>query len=135
MANNPNNQKSKSSENPRFSLKKRFQSFPYAMNGVRLLIQNTHNAWVHLFAAVLAIILGFVLEISWGEWMLIIMVIGLVLALEAVNSALEILCDFVSPEKHDQIKKIKDLSAGAVLIAALTSFIVGLMIFLPKIDW
>ncbi|MCB0476881.1 MAG: diacylglycerol kinase family protein [Crocinitomicaceae bacterium] len=135
MSSNPNNQKSKSSENPRFSLKKRFQSFPYAMNGVRLLIQNTHNAWVHLFAAVLAIILGFVLEISRGEWMLIIIVIGLVLALEAVNSALEILCDFVSPEKHDQIKKIKDLSAGAVLIAALTSFIVGLMIFLPKIDW
>lgn len=125
-----NNQKVKKSK---FSLKKRFQSFPFALNGLRILFQNTHNSWVHLFAASLAVILGFVLNISWGEWLLIILVIGLVLAFEAVNSSIEILCDFVSPEKHEQIKKIKDLAAGAVLIAALTSFIIGLMIFLPKI--
>ena len=117
----------------KFSLKKRFQSFPYAWNGIVLLIKFTHNAWVHLFAAIVAIVLGFVLDISRGEWMLLTIVIGLVLALEAVNSAIEILCDHLVPEKNEAIKKVKDLAAGAVLIAAITSFIVGLLIFIPKL--
>lgn len=117
----------------KFSQKKRFQSFPYAWNGIRLFIKYTHNAWVHVFAAILAVTIGFVLEISREEWMVLITVIGLVLALEAVNSAIEILCDHLSPQKSEAIKKVKDLSAGAVLIAAITSFIIGLFIFLPKL--
>ena len=92
-----------------------------------------HNSWVHVFAAVLAIVLGFILEITKIEWWVIIFLIGFVLALEAVNSAIEHLADFVSPAKQDQIKKVKDLAAGAVLIAAITSFIIGLSIFIPRI--
>lgn len=96
------------------------------------MLKNEHNSWVHIFAALVAIVLGAFLEITKWEWILLVIVIGLVLALEAVNSALETLCDHISPEKQDAIKKVKDLSAGAVLIAAITSFIVGLIIFLPR---
>jgi diacylglycerol kinase (ATP) len=118
---------------PKFSLKKRFQSFPFAVNGLRILFKEEHNSWVHLFAALLAIILGFVLDISKFEWVVIIIVIGLVLAMEAINSAIESLADFVSPEKQNQIKKVKDLAAGAVLLSAITSLIVGMIIFVPRI--
>ena len=116
-----------------FSTSKRFGSFIYAFNGLRVLVREEHNSWIHLAAAIVAIVLGVVCHISTYEWIAIVFSIGLVIALEIVNSALENLADFVSPERHDSIKKIKDLAAAAVLIGAITALAVGLLIFLPKI--
>ena len=117
----------------KFSLKKRFKSFGYAFNGLRLLISEEHNARIHLIAAIVAVMAGFLLHISSLEWVAIILAFGFVISLEIVNTAIENIADFVSPERHMQIKKIKDLAAAGVLIAAITALIIGLIIFIPKI--
>ena len=117
----------------KFSIIKRLKSFIFALNGLKILILEEHNARIHLVAAILVIIAGILLKISNVEWLAIIFSIGLVFALETINSAIENLADFVSPEKNDQIKKVKDLSAGAVLIGAIAALVNGLIIFIPKI--
>ncbi len=116
-----------------FLIKDRLKSFSYAFQGFKVLIGNEHNARIHIFAAIIAIIAGIALKISSLEWIIVIVSISLVLAAEAFNSALEYLCNFVSPQYHELIKKIKDLSALAVLFIAIAAFASGLIIFLPKI--
>lgn len=116
-----------------FSIQQRIRSFRYAIHGIRNLFQYEHNAWIHLVAGVAVVILGFVYHISTLEWMILSLVIGLVFAMEMINSALERLADVVSPQKNEQIRIAKDLSAAAVLVSAIISVIVGLLIFLPKI--
>jgi len=122
-----------SSQPEKFSWIKRLASFRYAFNGLRILIKEEHNARIHLFVACCVLIAGVVLKISATEWIAVIFCIGLVIALELINSAIENIADFITGEKNETIKKIKDLSAGAVLIAAIASAIIGLIIFLPKI--
>ena len=117
----------------KFSISNRIRSFGYAFNGLKILFKEEHNARVQLFAAMAVVIAGFVFNISNTEWVAIVFAIGFVLAMEAINSAIEGLADFVSPEKHEMIKKVKDLSAAGVLISALTASIIGLFVFLPKV--
>lgn len=117
----------------KFSIVKRFKSFVFAFNGLSILLREEHNARIHLLAALCAIVAGFVLHISTLEWVAVIFVIGFVISLELINSAIENISDFVCPERHDSIKKIKDLAAGGVLIAAITALAVGLIVFLPHI--
>ena len=119
--------------NNKFSISQRLKSFVYAFNGLKILLREEHNARIHLLVAMLAVVLGFVLEISQGEWLAVVLCIGLVMALELVNSAIENLADFVSPEKQELIKKTKDLAAGAVLSGAICAFVIGAIIFLPKL--
>lgn len=120
-------------KNNGFTLRKRLASFKYAFNGIRLLIQKEHNAWIHCFATIFVIIAGFLFGLSKMEWIAIIIVIGSVFAGEAINSSIEALADEVSPEYNEGIKRVKDLAAGAVLFMAIAAAIVGLIIFLPKI--
>lgn len=117
----------------RFSLKQRIHSFRYAINGLKLLFHEEHNSRVHLIFAVLVIVLGFIFKVSLIEWMILSLAIGLVFSLEAVNSAIENIADFISPERHEMIKRIKDLAAGAVLVGAIAATVAGLLIFVPKI--
>jgi diacylglycerol kinase len=117
----------------KFSLRKRLVSFQYAFNGLKILIKEEHNARIHLFITCCVLIAGVVFKISIVEWITVIFCIGLVFALELINSAIENTADFISKEKNETIKKIKDLSAGAVLIAAIASAVIGLIIFLPRI--
>jgi len=120
-------------KNDGFTFRKRLRSFRYAFNGIRLLITREHNAWIHCFAAVCVVVAGILLELSETEWIAVVIVIGAVLAAEAVNSALEAIADFVSPEYNEAIKRTKDLAAGAVLIMAIAAAIVGGIIFFPKL--
>jgi undecaprenol kinase/diacylglycerol kinase (ATP) len=115
------------------SIKKALRSFVFAFNGLKILIREEQNARIHAIGALGAIVLGFVLKISMHEWVAIILAIGFVITIETINSAIENLADYVSPDKHDLIKKVKDLSAGGVLLSAITALIIGLFIFLPKI--
>jgi diacylglycerol kinase len=117
----------------RFSIKKRIRSFGFAWNGLKILVREEHNARIHLFATLCVLVAGILLEISTLEWISVVLAIGMVIALEAVNSAIENLADFVSPERHNWIKKIKDLAAAAVLVGALAAFLVGLLVFVPRI--
>lgn len=115
-------------------IKKRIQSFAHASRGLRSLFEETPNALIHLIAAVIAVTLGFIYGISNEEWLVILIVIGAVFSMEAVNTALERLSDYTCNEEiHPTIKKVKDLAAAAVLIAVLTALTVGAIIFLPKI--
>lgn len=120
-------------KNDGFTFRKRLRSFGYAFNGIRLLITREHNAWIHCFVAVCVVVAGILLGLSETEWIAVVIVIGAVLAAEAVNSALEAIADFVSPEYNEAIKRTKDLAAGAVLIIAIAAAIVGGIIFFPKL--
>lgn len=121
------------SKQPPFSIIDRLKSFQYAFAGLKTLFIEEHNARIHLVSALIAIVLGFVFEISLNEWISLIVVMGLVFICELINTSLEALADFASPEKHPQIKKVKDLAAAAVLISALVALITGIILFLPKI--
>jgi undecaprenol kinase/diacylglycerol kinase (ATP) len=120
------------SSNP-FSISQRLKSFKYAFAGLRTLFIEEHNARIHLLGAVAAIILGFVLKVSLNEWIALVIVMGLVFICELFNTSLEAMADFVSPVKHPQIKKVKDLAAAAVFVSALSALITGIIIFSPKI--
>jgi len=120
-------------EQQKFSIRKRIKSFSFAFNGLKILMTEEHNARIHLVAAICAVIASIVFEISAFEWIAVMVAIGLVFALELMNSAIESIADFVASEKNEKIKKIKDLSAAGVLISAITALIVGLIVFLPKI--
>ena len=109
------------------------QSFKYAFNGLRILLHEESNAWIHFCIAICVLVAGFVFKISMCEWIIVVFCIGFVFALELLNSAIENMADFVSKEYHDLIKKTKDLAAGAVLVGAIITAIIGLIIFVPKI--
>ncbi len=113
-------------------LLKMLRSFRHAFAGLRFLMEE-NNARFHVFAAVIVLSAGFYFKLSAIEWTIIITQIGLVLAVETLNTAIEKLCDFVSPEYHQLIGKVKDLAAAAVLIMSIVAVIVGIIIFLPKV--
>jgi diacylglycerol kinase (ATP) len=115
----------------RFSIYDRIRSFGYAANGIFLFIKKEHNAWLHLLATIFVIALGFFKDISAGEWVAIVFAIGLVWVSEMFNTCLEKLIDFLSPGQDKRIKFIKDVAAGAVLVAALVALSIGLIIFIP----
>jgi diacylglycerol kinase (ATP) len=117
----------------KFKIGDRFKSFKFAFNGVRILFFNEHNAWIHLAATILVIIAGIAFKISVLEWAAIFIAIGLVFLSEAINTAIEKLSDFVSHEKQNSIKEVKDLAAAGVLISAITALLIGLFVFLPEI--
>lgn len=116
-----------------FSIASRLRSFIYAYKGITFALSTQHNLIVHICLALIAIVLGFILNISSLEWVSIIIVIGIVLTSELINTALELLVDIISPEKNKTAGRVKDLAAGAVLISAIAALIIGIIIFLPKI--
>ena len=116
-----------------FSFKARMMSFKFAFKGIVDFFQTEHNAIIHLVIAIAVIGLGIWLSISWFEWIIIICLIGMVFMAELFNTAIEKLGDSITQEYNENIKKAKDLSAAAVLIAALTSVLTGLIIFIPKL--
>ncbi len=119
--------------NEKFSWRARGRSFGYAWQGILTLIREEHNARLHLAAAALVLILGVLLGLSAWEWITVVMCIVLVLAAEALNSAVEALCDRFGPERHPLIGKAKDTAAAAVLMTACGAAISGAIIFIPKI--
>lgn len=123
----------KSNSNKQFSISARVKSFYYAFNGLRFFFKNEHNAWIHLCAAIFVITMSFYFQIKSYEWLIIILTITFVLVTETINTAIEKLCDFLHPEKHHSIGIIKDIAASAVLITAISSVIIGCIIFIPYI--
>lgn len=118
--------------NKPFSLQARLQSFVYAFAGIKNFMRYEAQALMHLMAAVAVVVAGFWLEISTIEWIAVIFAIGLVIVAEMLNTAIEKLTDMVSPEIHPKAKVVKDLAAGAVLIASTVALIIGLIVFVPR---
>jgi diacylglycerol kinase (ATP) len=116
-----------------FSIQARLKSFVYAFEGVMFFIRFEAQATIHLIAIVAVLGAGYWFKISSMEWIAVVFAIGIVISAEMLNTAIEKLTDMVSPQINEQAKIVKDLAAGAVLIASLTAFIIGIIVFLPKI--
>lgn len=112
---------------------KSLKCFKYAFEGISTLVRTQRNARIHCVVTVLVVAAGLLLGISPLEWCAIIICIGGVLCAEALNSAVEFVCDKACPERDPLIKHAKDLGAAAVLIFTIASVAVGLIIFLPRL--
>lgn len=109
------------------------KSFANAFAGMAYFFTNDRNGKIHLAITIAVVVASIALHISTIEWMIVLLCIALVIGLEMLNSALEKLCDLVEPNYHPTIKVIKDVSAAAVVLAAIISVVIGVIIFLPKI--
>ncbi|MCG8320961.1 MAG: diacylglycerol kinase family protein [Cytophagales bacterium] len=113
----------------RISIRKSLRSFTYAFNGLREVTRNENNFRFHLLAAALTLSLAFHFPITTTEWLFIILFIGLVTMAEVFNTALEKLVDWQSPERNPRAGQIKDMAAGAVMLASVTALAGGMIIF------
>ena len=112
-----------------FSLRARVASFGHALRGLGITLRGEHNAWIHAAATIAALALGAAFGVSPIEWIAVVIVIGFVWAMEAVNTAIEALGDAVTTAHHPTIRDAKDAAAGATLVAAATALCVGLVVF------
>lgn len=110
-----------------------FNKFKVAFNGLKIVFAQESSFRYQLFILIAIIILGIFLNLSIVEWAIIAAISATVLTFEIINTAIENIVDVIYPGYHENAKRIKDISAGAVLIAAIGAFIVGLLIFVPKI--
>ena len=110
------------------------KSFVFALHGLRDCLLHEKNFQVQLVVAILVVAGGIFFSISSTEWIMLLICFAIVLSFEIINSAIEKLCNLVCPTFNLTIKKVKDMSASAVLFSAIMTFIVGCIIFLPKIN-
>lgn len=114
------------------SFKKWLKSLGYAFEGIKYAL-NQQNFFLIVIIAIIVIFFSIWIGLNTTEWLIVILTIGLVLSLEALNTIWEKTLDILEPHFSEKVKNIKDLVAGAVVIACLTSLVIGLIIFLPKI--
>ncbi|MDX9835146.1 MAG: diacylglycerol kinase family protein [Desulfobulbus sp.] len=114
-----------------FSLRARLRSFAWAWAGGRVLVRGQHNAWIHGAATLLVLLLGLACRVSRLEWAVLGLAVGLVWAMEALNTAIELLADEVCLERRERIGQAKDVAAFGVLAAALAAMVVGVLVFWP----
>jgi len=117
---------------PPFSIGARLKSFRYAWEGLLAFFRGQHNAIIHIVATAVLVIICLFVQPGATELMFLAVVTGLVWMAELINSAIEKLCDLVSPGYHPKVKYIKDVAAAAVLVSAITAVVVALIIFIPK---
>ena len=113
--------------------KKLINSFKYAIEGIIASFKTERNMKLHVLAMIVVIILGIILKLSEFEWTICIILFAIVIAGELFNTAIETTVDIAMPQKNEKSKLAKDISAGAVLIIAIASSIIGAIIFIPKI--
>ena len=118
---------------PRFSIRARIKSFQYAFEGLKAFFGEQHNALVHAAATGIVILLCVVVKLHGTELLFIVLVTGLVWIAELFNTAIEKLCDLVSPGFNPRVKFIKDVAAAAVLVSALVAVITAFIIFIPRL--
>ncbi|MCB0426170.1 MAG: diacylglycerol kinase family protein [Mangrovimonas sp.] len=114
-------------------LMNRIRSVGYAFKGAFLLLKTEASIQIQFVIAILVTIAGFYFKISATEWIMQIFAIGLVMGIEGLNTAVESIADFIHPEHHKKIGFIKDISAGAVFIAAIVAITIGFIIYFPKL--
>jgi len=113
--------------------KKLINSFKYAFQGIKTVLKKEQNMKIHFIIMLLVILTGTILKLTKIEWIICIILFGIVLTAELFNTAIEIIVDMIMPNKDERAKNAKDISAGAVLVVAISSAIVGIMIFVPKL--
>ena len=110
-----------------------YKSFGYAFEGIFTGIKKERNMKIHCLAMLCVVAAGFVFRISVSEWCICLILFGMILSLELVNTAMEAVVDLVTEERRPLAQLAKDTEAGAVLIAAIMAAGVGLLIFVPKV--
>ena|SRR5215204_138598 len=123
----------KNSYSEKFSFMLRLKSFSYAWSGIKSMLRTEHNSRIHFAFTICVLVMSFIFKLSTMEFLMLIAVIAMVWIAELFNTCIEKLIDFVSTEKHPQIKLIKDMAAAAVMIASVAALLVGAIIFIPKI--
>jgi diacylglycerol kinase len=111
----------------------RIQSFQYAFAGLWYTLKTQRNAQIHLIAALIVFGLGVWLNLTFSEWAIISLTVGFVITTEMLNTVAESAMDYTTLDFDPQVKIIKDVAAGAVLVAAVTSVLVGLLILGPPL--
>lgn len=109
----------------------RGRSFAFAFRGLALLLRTQANARLHLLSTVLVVAAGIGFHVHRGEWLALVLAIGGVWIAEGMNTAIEILCDRITKERDEHISRAKDVAAGAVLLAAITAAVVGVLVLGP----
>ncbi len=110
----------------------RIKAFKYAAKGFWILITSENSIIAQVIIGLIVTIFGFIMNISATEWLFQVLAIALILVAESLNTGIEKLADFVHPEYHKEIGRIKDISAGAAFFAAIFAVIIGLIIYIPK---
>jgi len=105
------------------------QSFKAAFQGIRLAIVSQQNLKIHVAVALMVCSAGVYIDLSLIEWILIAVAIGLVISAEIMNTAIEALVDMVEPERNPRAGRVKDIAAGAVLVASFTAIVIGVLVF------
>ncbi|MDV6331313.1 diacylglycerol kinase family protein [Asticcacaulis sp. 201] len=116
-----------------FKLSIRLKSFTFAFSGLGFMLRTQHNAWLHAIASLIVLLTGFALHITISDWRWLIVAMAMVWAAETFNTAVEYICDIVSPEYSENVKRAKDIAAGAVLLCAFSAFLVGIFTLIPYI--
>ena len=111
----------------------RIRSINCALTGIRVMISSQHNAWIHAIATLLVVMVSLAFRLTKTEWCWIVLATISVWTAEALNTAFEFLTDVASPEFHPLAAKAKDVAAGAVLIAALGSAVIGFLVLGPYV--
>jgi len=114
-------------------LKARYNSFGYALAGLRTIVVSQPHARIHIIAAILVIICGALVNIAGQDWLWLVVAIALVWITESINTAIEFLCDVVSPDYSENVKHAKDIAAASVFIASIAAVIIGTIVFQPYI--
>ncbi|WP_322820453.1 diacylglycerol kinase family protein [Chloroflexus sp.] len=115
------------------STRRLIAAFRYAFAGIGHLVRTQRNVQIHLLIGAIAVALGVTLRIAHWEWVVLTLTIGLVLAAEGFNTAIEATVDLATRDRHPLVRIAKDVAAGSVLICALTAIVVGVLIFGPRL--
>jgi len=114
-----------------FSVAARIKSFAYALQGIGFMLKTQHNAWVHALASAGVIATGLILKVSASDWRWLIVAMAMVWVAETFNTAVEYVCDVVSPGYSEAVKHAKDIAAGAVFLCAVAAVAIGGITFWP----
>lgn len=114
-------------------MRQRLTSFSYALMGIKTALVTQPNVRTHLLIAIGVSLAGYYFGLSTEELVEIILLVGLVLVAEMINTSIEFACNAITTETHPEIKKAKDVAAGSVLVVSILAIIIGLIIFVPKI--
>ena len=120
-------------KNKSFGFKRIISSINNSWNGLKAAYKSEQSMYIHLTATIILLLFSFLLEICTTEWLIIIAIIGLTLVVELLNTAIESTVDLVTKEFHPLAKIAKDTASAAEFILTITSAIISLMIFIPKI--
>ena len=120
-------------KNKSFGIKRIFASVKNSFNGLKVAYKNEQSMYIHLVCTVILLVLSFLLETSMIQWLIIIAIIGLTLVVELLNTAIESTVDLVTKEFHPLAKVAKDTASAAEFVLSVTSAIIALMIFVPKL--